>query len=109
MAKPENEQIKPDRVEEIIDNDTGIIVHNHYKNNTLVLSEMLTNKKKTYDAEYGTSGQLIKTRNYGEDGTVVTELEFYPSGQVKTRIEKIKVNGTKKTITTQFDEQGNKK
>lgn len=103
------DKTNPDRVEKIVDKENGVVVQNHFRKNKLVMSEMLTNGKKSYDTEYGDSGQIVKTRNYGSDGTVVTELHFYSNGQVKTRIENIKVNGMIKKVITEFDERGNKK
>lgn len=110
LAKRPKDQdnIKPNRVEKIEDKETGIIVHNHYKNNKLILSEMMRNNKKVYDAEYDSSGQIIRTRNYGDNGDVITELQFYENGQVKTRKENINVDGISKEIISNFDKKGNK-
>lgn len=102
-------EILSDRTEEIKDSESGITVFNHYKNNKLVSSVMRSGKQITYDIEYDAQGGIARSRNYGPMGDVVTELQFHSNGQVKTRIEKVTVNGKVQTVTSQFDEQGNKK
>jgi hypothetical protein len=98
----------PNLTEEIKDVETGTTVYNHYKNYKLVSSEMLTGKKKNYDINYDDKGRIVRSRNYGNNGGIVTELEFYPNGQVKMRTEKVMVNGKAKTVVSRFDEHGNK-
>lgn len=99
-------EVNPDRTEEIKDTENGVTLLKHYKANKLVSSEMVSGKKKTYDVEYDSKGQFTKSRNYGPGGEVITELEYYPNGQVKTRSEKINVNGRLQIVTSKFDEQG---
>lgn len=100
--------VDPNRTEEAKDAESGVTVFNHYKENKLVSSDMVTGKKKTYDVEYDGMGRITKSRNYGSRGDVITELQFYPNGQVKTRTEKINVNGRLQTVISKFDEQGKK-
>lgn len=107
-SKQTTPKVNPNRIEEIKDAESGVTVLNHYQANTLVSSEMVSGKKKTYDVEYDSMGRITKSRNYGPGGDVTTELQFYPNGQVKTRTEKIKVNGRLQTVTSKFDEQGKK-
>ena len=102
-------QQEPDRTEEIRDPETGITVFNHYKNNKLISSEMRKGRQKTYEVEYDAQGRIIHSRNFDANGLVSTDLQFYPNGQVKTRTERITVDGKVMTVTSQFDEQGNKK
>ena len=104
-----SEKKEPDRTEEIRDPETGITVFNHYKNNKLISSEMRKGRKKTYEVEYDAQGRIIHSRNFDANGLVSTDLQFYPNGQVKTRTERVTVDGKVMTVTSQFDEQGNKK
>lgn len=104
-----SEKKEPDRTEEIRDPETGITVFNHYKNNKLISSEMRKGRQKTYEVEYDAQGRIIHSRNFDANGLVSTDLQFYPNGQVKTRTERITVDGKVMTVTSQFDEQGNKK
>ena len=99
---------KNSHVQKIVDAENDSVLYNHYQNNRLTLSEMLSDDKKKYDISYGTSGEVLRTRNYGEDGSVITELTFYPNGQVKERKEKLNIDGKKKTVISKFDEYGNK-
>lgn len=99
---------EPNRVEEIVDEGNKIKVNNHYKRNILVKSEMFTNNKLSYVIDYSETGSIVATRNYELDGKVSTELTFYPNGQVKTRLERVKVSGKFKLIKSTFDENGNK-
>ena len=104
-----SEKKEPDRTEEIRDPETGITVFNHYKNNKLISSEMRKGRQKTYEVEYDAQGRIIHSRNFDANGLVSTDLQFYPNGQVKTRTERVTVDGKVMTVTSQFDEQGNKK
>ena len=104
-----SEKKEPDRTEEIRDPETGITVFNHYKNNKLIYSEMGKGRQKTYEVEYDAQGRIIHSRNFDANGLVSTDLQFYPNGQVKTRTERVTVDGKVMTVTSQFDEQGNKK
>lgn len=99
---------KNSHVQKIVDAENDSVLYNHYQNNRLTLSEMLSDDKKKYDISYGPSGEILRTRNYGEDGSVITELTFYPNGQVKERKEKLNIDGKKKTVISKFDEYGNK-
>ena len=99
---------KGDRIEEIKDTESGAIVKNHYKKDKLVFSEMISNGRKTYDVQFDNDGKITKSHNYNSKGDVITELEFYRNGQVKTRKELITKDGQKKTIVTKFDDHGNK-
>lgn len=99
---------KNSHVQKIVDAENDSVLYNHYQNNRLTLSEMLSDDKKKYDISYGPSGEVLRTRNYGEDGSVITELTFYPNGQVKERKEKLNIDGKKKTVISKFDEYGNK-
>ncbi|GLC31140.1 hypothetical protein [Clostridium omnivorum] len=109
-AAPKQEITKTNqnRTEEIKDVQTGITVYNHYEYDKLISSEMLTGKKKNYDVEYDDQGRIVRSRNYGSNGDIATELEFYTNGQVKRRTEKVMVNGKLQTVKSEFDEQGNK-
>ena len=104
-----SEKKEPDRTEEIRDPETGITVFNHYKINKLISSEMRKGRQKTYEVEYDAQGRIIHSRNFDANGLVSTDLQFYPNGQVKTRTERVTVDGKVMTVTSQFDEQGNKK
>ena len=104
-----SEKKEPDRTEVIRDPETGITVFNHYKNNKLISSEMRKGRQKTYEVEYDAQGRIIHSRNFDANGLVSTDLQFYPNGQVKTRTERVTVDGKVMTVTSQFDEQGNKK
>ena len=99
---------KNSHVQKIVDAENDSVLYNHCQNNRLTLSEMLSDDKKKYDISYGPSGEILRTRNYGEDGSVITELTFYPNGQVKERKEKLNIDGKKKTVISKFDEYGNK-
>lgn len=99
---------KNSHVQKIVDAENDSVLYNHYQNNRLTLSEMLSDDKKKYDISYGPSGEVLRTRNYGEDGSVITELTFYPNGQVKERKEKLNIDGKKKKVISKFDEYGNK-
>lgn len=99
---------KNSHVQKIVDAENDSVLYNHYQNNRLTLSEMLSDDKKKYDISYGPSGEVLRTRNYGEDGSVITELTFYPNGQVKKRKEKLNIEGKKKMVISKFDEYGNK-
>lgn len=99
---------KNSHVQKIVDVENDSVLYNHYQNNRLTLSEMLSDDKKKYDISYGPSGEVLRTRNYGEDGSVITELTFYPNGQVKKRKEKLNIEGKKKMVISKFDEYGNK-
>jgi hypothetical protein len=107
-SKQKTPKVNPNRTEEIKDAESGVTVFNYYKANILVSSEMVSGKKKTYDVEYDSVGRITRSRNYGPGGDVVTELQFYPNGQVKTRTEKIKVNGKIQMVISKFNEHGNK-
>lgn len=75
----------------------------------MISSEMRKGRQKTYEVEYDAQGRIIHSRNFDANGLVSTDLQFYPNGQVKTRTERVTVDGKVMTVTSQFDEQGNKK
>lgn len=99
---------KPERIEEYKDADSGAIVKNHYKHNKLSYSEMIVAGKKSYDVQYDNEGKALKSRNYNKQGEIVSEIEFYKNGQVKTRKEILVKKGKKETVISKFDEKGNK-
>ena len=99
---------KPERIEEYKDSESGAIVKNHYKHNKLTYSEMIVAGRKSYDVQYDNEGKTLKSRNYNKQGEIVSEIEFYKNGQVKTRKEILVRNGKKETIISKFDEKGNK-
>ena len=96
------------RVEEYKDVESGAVVKNHYKYGKLAFSEMFSGGKKAYDVHYDNDGKITRSRNYNKKGEVITELEFYENGQVKTRTEVITKDGRLKTIVSKFDDKGNK-
>ena len=50
------------------------------------------------------------SRNYNDQGDIISEIEFYEDGQqVKTRKEIFVKNGKKETIISRFDKNGIKK
>lgn len=102
------EEIKPDRVEEYKDAESGATVKNQYKQNKLVYSEMIVGGRKTYDVQYDRDGKILTSRNYNKQGEVVTEMEFYKNGEVKSRKEVLIKNGKKETIISKFNEKGQK-
>lgn len=81
---------KNSHVQKIVDAENDSVLYNHYQNNRLTLSEMLSDDKKKYDISYGPSGEVLRTRNYGEDGSVITELTFYPNGPDEGKKREIK-------------------
>ena len=100
--------LKPNRIEEINDSETGIKVVNHYKNNKLVLSEMISGKQKNYEVEYDEGGKIIRSKNFDEKGNVTTDLQYHSNGQVKVRTERVTISGKQQTVTSHFDNNGNK-
>lgn len=94
-----------DRTETIKDPETGLTVKNTYKTNMLSFSEMFKGERKVYEILYGKKGEVLKTCNFDEKGKVITEMTYYPNGQVKERKETI--NG--KTEISRFNENGTKK
>lgn len=98
----------PSRIEEYKDPESGTTVKNYYKHGALSSSEMVSDGRKTYDVLYDKNGKITRSRNYNQKGEIVTELEFYENGQVKKRTEIVMKNGSKKTITSKFDDKGNK-
>lgn len=107
-VKDKNVLKEDNRIEEYKDDESGEIVRNHYKNNKIVLSEMIVDEKKTYEVQYSDDGKVSKSRNFNNRGEVILELDFYKSGQIKTRKEILLKGGKKETVTTNFDEKGNK-
>ena len=99
---------KAERVEEYKDPESGVVVKNHYKWDKLSFSEMIVAGRKTYDVQYDSEGKAEKSRNYNEHGEIISEIEFYKNGQVKVRKEVLLKNGKKETVTSRFDEKGNK-
>ena len=93
--------------EEYKDVESGAVVKNHYKYGKLAFSEMFSGGKKAYDVHYDNDGKITRSRNYNKKGEVITELEFYENGQVKTRTEVITKDGRLKTIVSKFDDKGN--
>ena len=75
----------------------------------MVRSEMFTGKNKTYGVVYDNNGAIKRSRNFDKDGEVVVDIQYYSTGQVKTRIETVTVQGKKQKVTSHFDENGNKK
>lgn len=104
----EPQRKEPNRTEEIKDSENGVTIYNNYKNNALVSSEMRKGKQISYKVEYDAQGMPTRSMNYDSKGNVVTELQFYPNGQIKTRTEKMTVDGNSKTVVAKFDERGNK-
>lgn len=98
----------PNRTETFQDPETGFLVKNVYKSDQLASSEMINGKKLVYRLEYDNKGQIKKSTNYDGDGKPVTELQYYPNGEVMTRVEQITIGGRTKKVTTKFDEKGNK-
>ena len=99
---------KTERVEEYKDPESGAVVKNHYKKDKLSFSEMIVAGRKTYDVQYDGEGKAEKSRNYNERGEIISEIEFYKSGQVKVRKEILVKNGKKESVISRFDEKGNK-
>lgn len=99
---------KSERIEEFKDDESGAIVRNHYNNNKLSYSEMIVAGYKTYDVQYDSEGKTSISHNYDKRGEVVSEIEFYRNGQVKTRKEIFVRNGKKEIVISKFDEKGNK-
>ncbi|MBE7054845.1 MAG: hypothetical protein E7392_01880 [Ruminococcaceae bacterium] len=96
------------RIEEYKDPKSGAIVKNHYVQNKLSFSEMMVSGRKTYDIQYSNDGKAVKSRNYNQQGEMISEIEFYKNGQVKTRKEIFIKNGKRETMLSHFDEKGNK-
>jgi len=99
---------EPNRVEKIQDIESGMTVFNSYKAGKLVMSEMFKGEQKVYEVTYGKGGEVTHSKNYDSEGAVITELSYYPNGQVKERKEQIKVNGTNKIVVSKFDQSGKK-
>jgi len=108
QKRPEQPNKDDSRVEEYKDPESGAIVKNYYKKGKLSSSEMISDGRKTYDVLYDKNGKITRSRNYNQKGEIVTELEFFENGQVKKRTETVMKNGSKKTITSKFDDKGNK-
>lgn len=104
----EIKEINPNREERITDAETGMTILNTYKSNELVLSQMYSGNRKTYEVEYDKEGEMARSRNYDNKGNISTDINYYPSGQVKERVENIKVDGIIKSVKTKFDERGSK-
>ncbi|MFQ7540317.1 MAG: hypothetical protein ACLRLP_01250, partial [Lachnospira sp.] len=104
----EQQKSRPDRVERIAFDDSDSVMLQHYKNDKLVLNEIVKGNKKTYDAQYDTRGVMVRDHNYDEKEAVILEHTYYPNGQVKERIENVKVDGKAKKIITKYDQNGKK-
>ncbi|MBR5593762.1 MAG: hypothetical protein IKW46_06770 [Bacteroidaceae bacterium] len=93
--------LKPNRMEEFFDAETGNIVSNHYKDGNLVKSVMKQKGCVVYEVEYE-DDRIYKTRNYDTTGNVNIEQVFYENGQVHYRNEYT-------VEVTEFDINGKKK
>lgn len=95
----------PNRQETILDNESGNLVLNSYKDNSLVKSIMKNKHGRIiYEMEYA-HGKLIRSKNYDEKGKVNIEQTYYDNGQVHFRNEFTK-NGK---VSTEFDNNGKRK
>ena len=95
----------PNRTENILDNETGNLVINQYKDGKVVKSTMKDSKGHIiYELEY-VNERIVRSRNYNNKGQLNVEQIFYDNGQVHYRNE-YTPNGR---ITTEFDINGKKK
>ena len=96
---------EPNRTETIVDDESGNVVFNHYKNGDLIKTTMKDKHDRTiYELEY-INGRIQRSKNYDANGKLSIEQTFHNNGQVHYRIEYTK-NGK---ITSEFDNNGNKK
>lgn len=97
--------LKPNRTETIVDNETNNIVYNQFVNGELSKSTMKDKKGRLiYELEYK-NGKIFRSRNYDAKGIMNIEQTYYDNGQVHYRNEKT----IKGKISTEFDKYGNKK
>ena len=95
----------PNRTENILDNETGNLVINQYKDGKVVKSTMKDSKGHImYELEY-VNERIVRSRNFNNKGQLNVEQTFYANGQVHYRNE-YTPNGR---ITTEFDFNGKKK
>ncbi len=98
----------PDRTETIVDEKLGSKLNNTYKNDKLVLSQILTKGKVTYEVKYDEKERPKWSCTYDENNKPSIELEYYENGQVKKRVQNVMQNGIKMKQITNFDINGNK-
>jgi YD repeat-containing protein len=96
---------EPNRTETIVDDESGNVVLYHYKNGDLIKTTMKDKQNRTiYELEY-INGRIQRSKNYDTNGKLSIEQTFHNNGQVHYRIEYTK----KGKITSEFDNNGNKK
>jgi hypothetical protein len=67
---------------------------------------MLQDGKLIFSANYDDTGVMVASKNYDADSNVITEMVYFPNGEVKERKENIKKNGEIVTYVTKFNEKG---
>jgi len=98
----------PNRTETIVDEKLGSKLNNTYKNDKLVLSQILTKGKVTYEVKYDDKERPKWSCTYDENHKPSIEIEYYENGQVKRRTQFVVQNGTTLKQITNFDINGNK-
>ncbi len=95
-----------DKIEKMIDEENKLSIINKYIGDILSYSEMLQDGKLIFSANYDDTGVMVASKNYDADSNVITEMVYFPNGEVKERKENIKKNGEIVTYVTKFNEKG---
>ncbi|MBQ7496376.1 MAG: hypothetical protein IJU00_00820, partial [Selenomonas sp.] len=101
-------ELEPNRTETIDDPMNNAQVLREFRDNVLYKEMMIKGDALKHEIYYAGDGSTKKTINYDDKGDVLYELQYYPNGEAKQRIEYIMRKGKREKMVTRFAPDGSK-